>query len=194
MSRKKIRVLWTVALAIVILVTLNQLRFVDHSKQIGADKNLDENKTVFMTINESSPSIKKSGFSGLQESLKMWNFDKEKEIVYIKEKSLIPTENTPLLIIQNKGNDKYSYNQNIMPINTFPFSMENKGSSIVVKAIKKDGTVTFTYHDKQLALKQGQKYTEFFIEGYKVKKVTIRNYGQYEQKQFKQLKKQDKKQ
>lgn len=181
---------WTVIVIAVLLFLIGQNVFVDHHyAQQQNTKDFPENKTVFFTVKEHQFSIRKKGFETLLDSLKLWEYDKKKDIVYLREESLMPTQYTPLLVIYDKGYDSFEKQENIVPISSFPFSLKNAGTSFQVNHVDEDGKVYFQYLDKELSLDSGDTYRLPYFDGMQLKMVTIQNHGLFDTKQFKVLKK-----
>lgn len=182
--------LWTVISIAVLLFLIIQMIYVDHPADKKSNQvDFPENKTIFFTVKEHQFSIRKKGFDTLVESLKLWGYDKNKDIVYLREESLMPNQYTPLLVIYDKGYDSFEKQENIVPISSFPFSLKNAGSSFQVNQVDKDGKVYFQFRDKELSLKAGDTYRLPYFDGVQLKTVTIQNHGLFDSKQFKAFKK-----
>ncbi len=179
---------WTVIAAITLLFLSVQIFFVDH-RYTKEEKQVEfpENRTIFFTVKESQPSLRKKGFDTLKESLKLWEYDEEKKTVYLREISLMPTKYTPLLVIYDNGYDSYEKQENIVPISSFPFSLKDSGTSLQINQINKSGKVYFQYRDKELSLEPGEVYRLPYFDGFRLKLVTIKNHGLFKTKQFKVL-------
>ena len=181
--------MWTVIVVAILLFLIVQNFYVDHHCAKSYDKvDFPENKTVFFTVKEQQFTIRKKGFDILLESLKLWKYDEKKNIVYLREKSLMPTKYTPLLVIYDKGYDSFKKQENIIPISSFPFSLKDTGTSFQVNRVEKNGKVYFEYRDKKLSLESGETYRLVYFEKFQLKMVTIKNYGLFDIKQFKELK------
>lgn len=182
--------LWTAIVVAALLFLIVQNVYVDHNYAKEHSKvDFPENKTIFFTVKEHQLSIRKKGFDYLVDSLKLWEYDKKKNIVYLREESLMPTQYTPLLVIYDKGSDTFEKQENIVPISSFPFSLKNSGSTLQVNQVDKDGKVYFQYRDKELSLEPGDSYSLPYFDGFQAKSVTIENHGLFDTKQFKSLKK-----
>ncbi|MED2737432.1 hypothetical protein [Bacillus toyonensis] len=192
-NNKRTSVLWTVIASLLILFLIHQNMYVDHSFSKGHTKtDIPDTKTVFFTVKEHQFTMQKKGFDSLFESLKLWEYDEDKETVYLREESLLPTKYTPLMVIFDKGNDSFEKQENILPISSFPFSLKDSGSSFQVNHVDKDGTVYFQYRDKELSVAEGETYRLLWMQGFRLKMTTIENHGLFDKKQFKVLKSSEK--
>lgn len=182
---KRISPLWTIVAAIIILFLIIQNSYVDHDYPKDQNqKDFPENRTIFLTVKEHQFTIRKRGFDSLNDSLKLWEFNKDDNNVYLREESLMPTQYTPLMVIYDKGQDTFEKQENMVPISSFPFSFKNAGTSFQVNQVTKNGKVYFKYLDKELSLKSGQSYTLPYLDGITLKLVTIKNHGMFASKQF----------
>jgi len=182
---KKTSPLWTIIVVVGLLFLIIQSFYVDHN--YAKTQNIADfpiNKTIFFTVKEHQFTIHKKGFDSLNESLKLWEYDKKDNNVYLREEALMPTQYTPLMVIYDRGEDTYEKQENMVPVSSFPFSFKNAGTSLQVNQVDKNGKVYFQYQDKELSLNSGDTYRLPYFDGYRLKMVTIKNHGLFSSKQF----------
>lgn len=185
--------LWSFLVAVLLLFIGSQLIYVDHNYAEKTDKkSFPEEKTIFFTVKESQLSFRTSSLDYITDTLKLWEYDKDKNKVYLREESMLPNTNTPLLVIYDQTTSSYEKQENIVPISTFPFSLEDTGTSLQINQIEKDGKVYFQYRGKELSLEPGETYRLPYFEGYRLKMATIENHGLFKTSQFKVREKSDK--
>jgi len=182
---KKTSPLWTVVVAVGLLFLIIQSFYIDHNYAETQNKaDFPINKTIFFTVKEHQFTLRKKGFDSLNESLKLWEYDKKENNVYLREETLMPTQFTPLMVIYDRGQDTFEKQENMIPVSSFPFSFKNAGTSLQINQVDKNGKVYFQYQDKELSLEAGDTYRLPYFDGFRLKMVTIKNHGLFDSKQF----------
>jgi hypothetical protein len=165
---------------------LYQNSFVSHHKSQKVFENpLKEDETIFVSIKDHNFSLRKKGFDSLTESLRFWNYDNKTGNVFLKEQSLLPSEFTPLVFVYDRGNDSFEKQENVLPISTFPYFIYQNNFELEIIDIDKEGTLYFHFQDKKLSLEKGQTYKTLFLDGLKVRSISIENFGLKKLNQFK---------
>lgn len=178
MKIKKSYLFWFVSFAAILIVLLYQNSFVEHHEVKGAFENpLKEDETIFISIKDHNFSFRKKGFDPLTDSLKFWDYNEKNGEIFLKEQSLLPSEFTPVVFVYDRGNDNFEKQENVLPISTFPYFIHQNSFEIEIIDISKEGEMFFRSQDKELSLKAGQTYKTVFLDGLKIRSITIENFG-----------------
>jgi hypothetical protein len=165
---------------------LYQNSFVSHHKGQKVFENpLKEDETIFVSIKDHNFSLRKKGFAPLTDSLRFWAYDNKTGKIFLKEQSLMPSEFTPLVFAYDRGNDSFEKQENVLPISTFPYFIYQNNFELEIIDIDKEGTLYFHFQDKELSLEKGQVYKTIFLDGIKVRSISIENFGIKKLNQFK---------
>jgi hypothetical protein len=165
---------------------LYQTKYISHHPSPSDFINpLKENEVIFVSVKDHNFSIRKKSFDPLTDSLRFWELNEKTDTVFLKEPSLLPTEFTPLVIVYDRGNGSFEKQENVLPISTFPYAIYQNNVELEVLDIDKDGTLFFQFDDKQLSVKPGESYQTFFLDGVKLRNISIENFGIKRVNQFK---------
>lgn len=179
---------WTVILGIFFVYLFYQTTFAwdEKTKEPELSAATLENKTAFVMISEvNNFGIDNSGIKKLQDSLEMWSFDKKREKVLLRHRSLIPDAKTQMMVIYDRGYESFERYSEVLPLLRFPYKHYFKEKEVFsVEAVGEAGDVYLSYKNQRVHLKPGDSYRVPSIEGYRPKMTTIKNYGLYEKKQF----------
>ena len=146
---------------------------------------LEENKTIFLVIEEHQYAVKKTGFDSLFENLKTWEYDKKTENVSLKFESWLPKENTRVMVIYDRKYDSFRRFNDVLTIADFPYKYYfNDTPLLTVSGIKKDGTVQLSFKGKRIEVSPKSHYPDWQLDGVQLSKITIRNYGIFDKNQF----------
>ena len=186
MKNKKSYIFWMILLLVFLSLFLYQNSFVSHHKAQKVFENpLKEDETIFVSIKDHNFSLRKKGFDSLTERLRFWDYDNKTGNVFLKEPSLMPSKYTPLVFVYDRGNDSFEKQENVLPISSFPYFIYQNNFELEVIDIDKEGTLYFHFQDKEMSLEKGQIYKTTFLDGLKVRTISIENFGLKKLNQFK---------
>lgn len=194
---------WLVAfIAFSVLLLFQSFYTWSNDESVSADAvSLPENKTIFLTFEETSFGTKKRGFDTLFNSLETYQYDKEKGIVWIKpvetasklneggtKATQLPRSNTQVMAIYDKGFDSFQKREDILSISTFPYEyLQNDEPFFEVRSIDREGNAYLTFRGKRLKLDANSSYPAVWFEGLRLKSMIIKNHGILDHSQFKEF-------
>jgi hypothetical protein len=183
---KRSFIFWISVLLILVGYLLYQTKYISHHPSPNDFVNpLNEKEVIFVSVKDHNLSFRNKGFDPLTDSLRFWELNEKDNTVFLKEPSLLPTEFTPLVVVYDRGNGSFEKQENVLPISTFPYAIYQNNVELDILDIGKDGTLFFRFDDKQLSIETGETYQTFFFDGFKLRNISIENFGIKRVSQFK---------
>lgn len=189
---KKLNVVWVVALLLFASYMFYQQTYVSYfDPSVFKDSNVSihKNKTLLLTAEEKNVTFQKRGFDSLVSNLKFWEFNESEDVIYLRGENLLPTEDTSLLFIYNRGVNSYQSQENIIPISIFPYSVNQNDTTFDIYNIDENGTVFLSIQGKNIELEVGKSYYSVWLDGFQPRNIKVENFGLFDRKKFKDFNK-----
>lgn len=196
---------WAFVLLILACYFLYQGTFSYSSNEVEVVANNElkkEDDVIFVVIEESFLGQKDKGFKSLKENLESFKFDEKEGLVYFKHKNHLPYyiqendgskdyqfSNTKIIVVYDKGKDSFERYTEVVSLSTFPYTYYSDNKKLfTVEGINSDGTVFLNFNEKTIKLSKDDKYSDMAFEDFQLNRTSIKNYGIFNKKQFKELK------
>lgn len=194
----KVRSFWIYTLFVIIFYFLYQMTFTWYSAEGKPTENNE--KVVFITIEEEKYGLKRPPFDSLMDSLKIWEMNEKeiknekKDVVELKFfESQKPKEQTKVVVIYDKGfdslNERYA---EVINMYHFPYRYYFKEKQLItMHHVNEEGVAYFEYKGKRIKLDPDNRlhdtYMNFSFDEKRLTKTVITNHGFYDKNQFIQM-------
>lgn len=178
-------------LCCMVVSLLYQYSYVTTSTNAGNfDNKIPEKKVAFILIKENRYGANKTSFNSLTEHLKTWGFNEEKERIDVKFESMLPSEDSKVVVIYDRGFDSFERYSDLFFVRSFPYEYYFKNQPLIsVKGVSSDGSVDLVYNGKRISLDPEQSYPEYDVSNFQFIHTEITNFGFFNHDQFHLMKK-----
>lgn len=180
---------WTIFLVILFIYFVYHVLFFwnqDFSTE-HKEKNLPTDQVSFMLIQEKTYGLRRPSFGGpLLNSLKVWDYNEDKNQVYFRFESLLPTEKSKVMVVYDRGFESFEKHAEVFSVNSFPYRYNFKSQPFIsISGMDKDGTLYVDFKGTKIKLEPGDSTRKWSFDGFQMSSIKITNNGLYKKENFK---------